>query len=208
MYNPPAFKEDDLERQHQLIRTHPLGLLISSGSNGPEASPLPFHLMADGSPLGRLQGHLSRANPHLTAIDGQDVLVVFQGPEAYVTPRWYQSKSEHGKVVPTWNYAMVQVRGTLRVMDDHEWLRTQITALTADHEAARAEPWQVTDAPPSFIDAQINGIVGLEIEIRQIEGKWKMSQNRSAADRSGVAAGFEASGNPAMAELVKRSGGQ
>jgi transcriptional regulator len=203
MYNPPAFKEDDLNRQHQLIRQHPLGLLISSGPDGLQASPLPFHLVSDGSSFGRLQGHLSRGNPHWKTLDGDDVLVVFQGGDAYVTPAWYRSKSEHGKVVPTWNYVMVQVHGTVRVIDDHEWLRSQITRLTHDHEAPRREPWHVTDAPATYIDAQISGIVGLEIDIRRIEGKWKVSQNRPEADRSGVAEGLEAIGDARMSSLVK-----
>jgi transcriptional regulator len=202
MYNPPAFKEEDLNRQHQLIRDHPLGLLISSGADGPQASPLPFHLVLEGSPFGCLHGHLSRANPHWKSLDGHEVLVVFQGNNAYVTPSWYPAKSEHGKVVPTWNYVMVQVRGTVRVIGDHEWLRRQITRLTHDHETPRSEPWHVTDAPASFVDAQINRIIGLVIEIRQIEGKWKVSQNRSAADRRGVVAGFTESGDAAMASLV------
>jgi transcriptional regulator len=203
MYNPPAFKEDDLNRQHELIRHHPLGLLISAGEDGLQASPLPFHLVSDGSSFGRLQGHLSRANPHWKALDAHDVLVVFQGGDAYVTPAWYRSKLEHGKVVPTWNYVMVQVHGAVQVIDDHEWLRSQITRLTHDHEGPRPEPWHVTDAPASFIDAQINGIVGLEIEIRRIEGKWKVSQNRPEADRRGVAEGFDASGDQSMSSLVR-----
>jgi len=203
MYNPTAFKEEDLNRQHQLIRDHPLGLLISSAPDGLQASPLPFHLVAEGSSLGRLQGHLARGNPHWKTLDGHDVLVVFQGGDAYVTPAWYRSKAEHGKVVPTWNYVMVQVHGVVRVIDDHEWLRSQITRLTRDHEGQRPEPWHVTDAPPSFIDAQINGIVGLEIEIQRIEGKWKVSQNRTDADRRSVAEGFEAIGDASMSRLVR-----
>jgi transcriptional regulator len=203
MYNPPAFKEEDLNRQHQLIRNRPLGLLISSTPDGLQASPLPFHLVSDGSSLGRLQGHLARGNPHWKMLEGQDVLVVFQGGDAYVTPAWYRSKAQHGRVVPTWNYVMVQVHGKVRVIDDHEWLRTQITRLTHDHEAPRPEPWHVTDAPASFIDTQINGIVGLEIEIRRIEGKWKVSQNRTEADRRSVAEGFEASGDASMSGLVR-----
>jgi transcriptional regulator len=205
MYNPPAFKEDDLTRQHQLIRDHPLGLLISSAPDGLRASPLPFHLVSDGSRLGRLQGHLSRGNPHWKLLDGHEVLVVFQGANAYVTPAWYRSKAEHGKVVPTWNYVMVQVHGAVRVIDDHEWLRSQITRLTNDHEGPRPEPWHVTDAPASYVDDQINGIVGLEIEIRRIEGKWKVSQNRPEADRRSVAERFEASGNVTMSDLVRKS---
>lgn len=203
MYNPPAFKEDDLGRQHQLIKAHPLGLLISSGLEGLQASPLPFYLDVDESSFGRLQGHLARGNPHWNTLDGQDVLVVFQGVDGYVTPTWYPSRLEHGKVVPTWNYVMVQVRGRLRVIDDTEWLRAQVTRLTREQEASRLEPWHVTDAPPSFIDAQLKGIVGMEIEIRRIEGKWKVSQNRSDADRRSVADGFKASGDVVMSELVK-----
>jgi transcriptional regulator len=205
MYNPPAFKEEDLTRQHQLIREHPLGLLISSAPDGLQASPLPFHLISDGSSLGRLQGHLSRGNPHWKLLDGHDVLVVFQGANAYVTPAWYRSKAEHGKVVPTWNYVMVQVHGAVRVIDDHEWVRSQITRLTHDHEALRPEPWHVADAPASYVDDQINGIVGLEIEIRRIEGKWKVSQNRPEADRKMVADRFEATGDTTMSDLVRRS---
>jgi transcriptional regulator len=205
MYNPPAFTVDDLNRQHQLIRERPLGLLISSGPDGLQASPLPFLLVSDGSAFGRLQAHLSRANPHWKTLDGHEVLVVFQGADAYVTPAWYRSKSEHGKVVPTWNYVMVQVHGTVRVIDDHEWIRSQITRLTHDHESPRPEPWHVTDAPPSYIDAQIKGIVGLEIDIRRIDGKWKVSQNRPEADRISVAEGFEASGDASMSRLVRGS---
>jgi transcriptional regulator len=204
MYNPPAFREDDLTSQHQLIRSHPLGLLISSTSDGLQANPLPFHLASEGSSLGRLQGHLSRGNPHWRTLDGHEVLIVFQGSDAYVTPAWYPSRSDRGQVVPTWNYVMVQVRGALQVIDDHEWLRSHITRLTHDHEAPRLEPWHVTDAPAAFIDAQINGIVGLELEIRRIEGKWKVSQNRPEADRRGVAEGFEASGDASMARLVRK----
>jgi transcriptional regulator len=203
MYNPPVFNEADLSRQHQLIRTYPLGLLISSGAAGLQASPLPFHLVSDDSSLGRLQGHLSRANPHWKGLDGQDALVVFQGDDAYVTPSWYRSKSEHGKVVPTWNYVMVQVRGTVRVIDDHEWIRGQISRLTDEHEARRAEPWHVTDAPSEFVDAQIKGIVGLEIEIQGIEGKFKVSQNRPEADRNAVADALEASGAVSMSRMVR-----
>ena len=203
--NPPAFREeDDLSQQHELIRTHPLGLLISSGPEGLQASPFPFVLELDDSSFGRLQGHLARGNAQWNTLDGQDVLVVFQGVDGYVTPAWYPSKEEHGKVVPTWNYVMVQVRGRLRVIDDTAWIRAQVTRLTHEHEASRPEPWHVTDAPPSFIDAQLKGIVGMEIEIRQIEGKWKVSQNRSDADRTSVSDAFKASGDIVMSELVKR----
>jgi transcriptional regulator len=134
------------------------------------------------------------------------VLVVFQGPLTYVTPAFYETKRETGKVVPTWNYAMVQARGIAVLRDDPAWLDTQIAALTDRHEASRAEPWEVSDAPRPYIEAQLRGIVGIDIDIRQIEGKWKVSQNRPVADRLGVAQGL-AEAHPEMAALVRRYGG-
>jgi transcriptional regulator len=164
---------------------------------------LPFQIKAEAPGLGLLQGHLSRANTHWRTLDGADVLVVFQGPDAYISPSWYASKAAHGKVVPTWNYAMVQVRGVARVLDDERWLRDQITRLTSGHEESREVPWHVTDAPSEFIEAQIRGIVGVEIAIQQIDGKWKVSQNRPVEDRGGVVAGLEKTGASAMAALVR-----
>jgi transcriptional regulator len=207
MYIPAHFREARTEEQHALIRDYPLGLLITTGAAGLQASPLPFHLVTEGPSLGILQTHLSRANPHWMAIDGLDALVVFQGSDAYITPSWYQSKEEHGKVVPTWNYAMVQARGRVKVIEEQGWLRAQITRLTGDHESRRAAPWHVTDAPPAFIDAQIKGIVGLEIEIGHLEGKWKVSQNRPDADRPRVADGLDSEGRHVMSDLVRRYGG-
>ncbi|MCV3240488.1 FMN-binding negative transcriptional regulator [Mesorhizobium sp. ZC-5] len=212
MYQPPHFVETRLDVLHALIRAHPLGLLVSNGTDGPIANPLPFLLDADAGPHGRLRAHLAKANPQWRTISENTeipVLVVFQGAESYVTPSWYQTKRETGKVVPTWNYAVVQVRGRARIVDDKEWLAGQITELTATHEAPRAEPWQVTDAPAPFIEAQIKGIIGLEIEIIEISGKWKVSQNRPIADRVGVANGLQAGGDtPAaeMAHLVRQFG--
>jgi transcriptional regulator len=206
MYIPTHFREARIEEQHGLIRDYPLGLLITAGAGGLQATPLPFLLVTGKTGLGILQSHLSRANPHWTDIDGLDALVVFQGSDAYITPSWYQSKEEHGKVVPTWNYAIVQARGRIRVIEDHGWLRSQITRLTNDHESQRDAPWHVTDAPASFIDAQIKGIVGLEMEIGHIEGKWKVSQNRPPADRPRVADGLEGEGRRVMSELVRRYG--
>lgn len=212
MYQPPHFVETRLDVLHALIRAHPLGLLVSNGTDGPIANPLPFLLDADAGPHGRLRAHLAKANPQWRTISENTeipVLVVFQGAESYVTPSWYQTKRETGKVVPTWNYAVVQVRGRARIVDDKEWLAGQIAELTTIHEAPRAEPWQVTDAPAPFIEAQIKGIIGLEIEIIEISGKWKVSQNRPIADRVGVANGLQAGGDtPAakMAHLVRQFG--
>jgi transcriptional regulator len=210
MYQPPHFREDDLAVQHALIRGQPFGLLISAGASGPVANGIPFHLDTTGGGKGRLQSHVARANGQWRDIpDGADVLVVFQGAHIYVTPSWYQTKRETGKVVPTWNYAMVQVRGPARIIDDPAWLRAQIEALTRGQEDRRAEPWAVGDAPETFIASQIKGIIGIEIDIAEIEGKWKVSQNRPAADRNGVVEGLAASEDTdaaVMAELVRRYG--
>ena len=211
MYQPPHFREDRLEVQHALIRAHPLGLLVTIGSTGLVANPVPFALDAHASPNGTLKAHLSRANSQWQDFDpAQEVLTVFQGPEAYITPSWYAAKREHGKVVPTWNYAIVQAYGRMRVVDDPSWLLQQITAMTAVHEAAQPEPWGVSDAPQTFVAAQLKGIVGIEIEITRIEAKWKVSQNRQEADRLGVAEGLRLSADDAshrMAELVETRGG-
>ncbi|MBT1154114.1 FMN-binding negative transcriptional regulator [Aminobacter anthyllidis] len=212
MYQPPLFRETRPEVLHALIRNHRLGLLICNGSEGPVANPLPFLLDADVGPNGRLRAHLARANPQwrlLAETPDMPVLVVFQGADSYVTPSWYETKRETGKVVPTWNYATVQVRGKARVIDDKDWLAGQIAELTASQETGRTEPWQVTDAPDTYIAAQIKGIIGLEIDIASIDGKWKVSQNRPVGDRVGVAEGIEAEQQPGddMAQLVRQYGG-
>jgi transcriptional regulator len=210
MYQPPHFREDDLAVQHALIKAHPLGLLVTFGSDGLEANPIPFVVESSASTLGTLKAHLSRANPQWRTFDPtQEALVVFQGPETYITPSWYAAKREHGKVVPTWNYAIVQARGRLTIRDDPDWLLQQITAMTERQEAPRPEPWKVGDAPAPFVAAQLKGIVGIEIEITRIEGKWKVSQNRPEADRLGVSAGLRLSQDDAshrMAELVDARG--
>ncbi len=201
MYQPPAFVEDRPEVLHGLIRSHPLGLLITAGPAGLMANPIPFQpVESDGQVT--LRAHLSRANPQLADLDGADCLVVFQGAQAYVSPAWYATKQETGKVVPTWNYIIVQARGRARRIDDPAWLRTQIEALTSAHEAGAAEPWAVDDAPETFIAAQIRGIVGVEIPVTQIDGKWKLSQNRSEADRLGVVEGLKAAGQADISAAV------
>ncbi|MGO4387167.1 FMN-binding negative transcriptional regulator [Microvirga sp. 2YAF29] len=210
MYQPPHFREDRLEVQHALIRAHPLGLLVTNGRSGLFANPIPFALDPTASSLGTLRAHLSRANPQWKDFDPkQEVLVVFQGVETYITPSWYETKREHGKVVPTWNYAIVQAYGRMKTVDDPAWLLQQITAITDVREASRAEPWSVNDAPSDYLAGQLKGIVGIEVEITRIEGKWKVSQNRSEADRRGVAEGLRVAGDEAahrMAELVDKRG--
>jgi transcriptional regulator len=210
MYQPPHFREEDLGVQHALIRAHPLGLLITSGDAAPNANLLPFHLDASLSEKGTLQVHMAKANSQWREIEaGAPVLAVFQGADAYITPFWYAAKQETGKVVPTWNYAVVQVRGRARVIHDADWLRKQIGALTGEHEAVREDAWQVSDAPEAYVAAQIKGIVGVEIEILEIDGKWKVSQNRPAADVAKVTAGLQdddTHANAEMAGLVRQYG--
>jgi transcriptional regulator len=200
------FREDRFEVLHGLMASHPLATLITSGSGGLVANLIPFSLH-EGGDQGILRAHLGRGNKQLDALrEGADTLVVFQGPECYVTPSWYPSKVEHGKVVPTWNFAMVQVRGKPQVIDEAPWLLAQLQKLTDDQENGRKHPWKVSDAPDDFIAAQLNGIVGIEIPILSIEGKWKASQNRLPADRQGVINGLSAEGNcPAMVDLMKRN---
>lgn len=212
MYQPPLFKEDRLDVLHGLMRAHPFGLIISVGPDGePMANAIPLLLEAAPGEKGTLRGHLARANPHWKALaETGRALVVFQGPYSYVTPSWYESKKEHGKVVPTWNYVIVQARGVVRIHEDADWLRAHVGALSDAHEEGRSEPWAVADAPESFIASQLKGIVGFEIEIETLEGKWKVSQNRPMPDRAGVVAGLAADGGEGtsgMAKLVKQYGG-
>jgi len=205
MYLPKHFEETRSEALHELIRAHPLGMLVTLNGAGLQANSVPFILDADpaGGP-GILRAHVARANPLWRETRGDvEALVVFQGPQAYISPGWYASKAEHGKVVPTWNYVMVQARGTLRAVDDADWLRAFVTRLTTRHEAVQAQPWAVTDAPADYIDTMLRAIVGIEIPLTALTGKWKVSQNRPAADRAGVVAGLTAVGQPQSARLVE-----
>jgi transcriptional regulator len=210
MYQPPAFREDRLEVQHALIRAHPLGLLISAGPGGLMANLLPFLVDSDKGGLGTLRVHMARSNPQWRELEAlQECLVVFQGPQDYVTPSWYATKRETGKVVPTWNYATVHAWGRPRVMTDDVWLRRQIEDLTRSREELRPAPWAVDDAPADFVAMQMKAIVGIEIPIARIEGKWKMSQNRPEPDRAGVVEGFLGQGEAGetLAALVAERGG-
>jgi transcriptional regulator len=203
MYVPPAFGEERPEVLRALIRAHPLATLVTTGAEGLTANLAPFILaeIPDGDVL---RAHMARANDQFDALRaGAEALVIFQGPQAYITPSWYATKAEHGKVVPTWNYAVVQAWGTPRVIDDADWLLAQVTALTTAQESVRAEPWAVTDAPETYVAAQLRGIVGLEIPIRRIEGKWKVSQNQPEANRRSVVAGLRDAAQDDMASLVE-----
>lgn len=208
MYMPPAFEEKDPDVLWNLVRAHPLGLLVTNSTGDILANLVPFEVERAGEVV-MLRTHLAKANAQWRGLDGQNVLVVFQGANAYVSPQWYESKREHGKVVPTWNYAVVQVRGTARVIEDRDWLLAQVRRLTDHHESrvVQGEPWQVADAPQDFIQSQLKGIVGLEIDVSSIAGKLKASQNRSTADRAGVASGLDRRGNVeamTMGEMVRQ----
>jgi transcriptional regulator len=201
VYLPKHFEQHDREQLLALMRARPLATLIVGGDDGPTADLIPLEFAADDGAHGTLRGHVARANP-LWKLAGETAVAVFTGPEAYVSPGWYASKREHGKVVPTWNYVMVQARGTLRAVDDAPWLRALVGRLTDHHEAAQATPWQVGDAPDEFVAQMLRAIVGIEIELSALVGKWKVSQNRSAADREGTARGLERS-QAEMAALVR-----
>jgi transcriptional regulator len=204
------FREDRVEVQHELIRTNPLGLLVTAGAGGLIANPMPILVDDDGSEYGTLRLHLARANPQVAELAAvSECLVVFQGPQAYVTPSWYPTKQVSGKVVPTWNYATVHAWGRPTLTDDPDWLRRQIDDLTGLLEGTRPDPWQVDDAPDQFVTAQLRGIIGVEIPISRLEGKWKMSQNRPEADKLGVVDGFREQGEAGavLADLVAERNG-
>ena len=208
MYLPAHFEENRVEVLHALMGEHPFATLITQGTGGLEANHLPLHLDPEAGPFGVLQGHVARANQVWKQAADSEVLVVFHGPQAYVTPSWYETKREHGKAVPTWNYVVVHARGRLRTIDDPDWLLANLEALVAHHEAGFAEPWQISDAPPDYIDKMLAAIVGIEIELTALKGKWKVSQNQPSINRAGVVAGLRELGTadaPAMAELVART---
>jgi transcriptional regulator len=209
MYLPTHFHETRVEVLHQLIREHPLGALVTLAPTGLDANHIPLEIDPEPSPFGTLRGHIARANPLWRELSREvDALVIFQGPGGYISPGWYPTKGETGKVVPTWNYAVVHAHGTPRFIDDRAWLRDFVTRLTDRHEAARSEPWRVTDAPADYIDTMLGAIIGVEIPITRLVGKWKVSQNRGAQDRQGVVEGLSREGGAcgtAMADLVRRS---
>jgi transcriptional regulator len=198
VYIPPHFNEERVDVLHQLIREHGLATLVTYGRSGLIASHVPLVLDTSDSapaPYGMLRGHLSRANQQWRDYSPDvPALVIFAGPQHYITPSWYPAKTEHGKVVPTWNYIVVHAYGRLETYDDRESLLANVEALTTHHEANRAAPWKVSDAPASYIDAQLKGIIGISLRIDRLEGKWKISQNRSAADQASVAAALHEAG--------------
>ncbi len=207
MYVPPAFRDDDLAALHATMRQARLANLVTATAAGPVATPLPVILAPEEGPYGTLYGHVARANPQWQQATLGEALALFMGPDAYVSPAWYAAKQEHGKVVPTWNYVAVHAYGPIEFFQDPDRLLAVVTQLTDLHEGPRADPWAVTDAPADYIRDRLREIVGLRLPIARLEGKRKMSQNRSAADRAGVAAGLAASDRPsdrAAAALIPR----
>jgi len=205
MYTPASFREERPDVLHGLITAHPLGALVHQDEHGLTADHLPFEIAAPTpeAPFGTLRAHVARANPvWKTAGAQQEVLVIFQGPHAYITPAWYAEKQESGKVVPTYNYALVHAHGPLRVIDERDWLLDLVTRLTSQHEAQHARPWAVSDAPADYIDKLLKAIVGIEIPLTRLTGKWKLGQNRSQQDQSRMAAGLAASDMPAAAQAL------
>jgi transcriptional regulator len=208
MYVPTHFAETRPVVLHDLIRAHPLAALVSHTPAWLVANHVPLEIDPAPAPFGTLRGHLARANPHWRTLGDSSALAIFQGPNAYVSPAWYATKRETGKVVPTWNYAVVHAHGPVRVIEDKDWLRSFLTRLTQSREAARPDPWQLTDAPADYIETQLAAIVGIEMPIARLEGKWKASQNRPAVDRAGVVEGLlREGGDAATAELMRHSSG-
>ncbi|RUV44558.1 MAG: FMN-binding negative transcriptional regulator [Mesorhizobium sp.] len=203
MYIPPAFRDDNRESLMATIRAARLATLVTATAEGPQATPLPLLLNESEGEHGTIYGHVAKANPQWRAPVLGDGLAIFMGPDAYVTPAWYQTKQETGKVVPTWNYLAVHAYGPIDFFEDAERLLEIVTRLTNLHEGGRPSPWSVSDAPPDFIQAQLKGIVGLRMPITRLQGKRKMSQNRNAADRAGVATGLAASDRPSDRDVAQ-----
>jgi transcriptional regulator len=209
MYIPRHFEETDVKVLRALIRAHPLGTWVTPGDGRLIANHIPFLLHEDRGPFGTLVGHVARANPvwrdHSRSSPS---VVIFQGAEAYITPSWYPSKREHGKVVPTWNYAVVHAHGLPRVFEGKDWLLSHVTELTGEHESKEAKPWKVADAPADYIEGILATIVGIEIPIDSLEGKWKVGQNRTPADQAGAIEGLRRRGDEsssAVAEMMARN---
>ena len=197
MYIPKANEEKRIPVIHELMRSHPLASLVCMTTSGLFASHIPMVIETDGSEFGVLKGHISRANTQWRDLTPDvDALAIFAGPQHYISASWYPGKHEHGKEVPTWNYAVVHAYGPLKVIQDADWLLKHLEGLTDIHEAASPVPWKVSDAPETYIRTMLNGIVGLELPIRRLEGKWKMSQNRNERDRKAVVEGLDTLDTP------------
>ena len=210
MYLPTHFEEKRTGVLHALMREHPLGQLVTHGPDGLDANPLPFELDTTAGPHGLLRAHVARANPVWQQAADTEVLVIFQAADGYISPNWYPSKPEHHRHVPTWNYARVHAHGVLRVRDDERFLRGLVARLTREHEARsqQARPWKMGDAPADYIDSMLKMIVGIEIEITRLVGKFKLGQNREVRDRMGAADGLTARGQTDLAQAMRKAAPQ
>jgi transcriptional regulator len=203
VYIPPLHKEDRLDVLHDTIRASGLATLVTLTADGLIASHVPMLLDAEPAPYGTLLGHVARPNPQARGtVAGTEALAIFRGPDAYITPSWYETKRQTAKVVPTWNYVTIHAYGTIEFFSDADRLLDIVTRLTVREESRRAEPWAVSDAPRDFIDMMLKGIVGFAMPLSRIEGKWKMSQNRPAEDRVGVVVGLTAEGRDDVSALI------
>lgn len=211
MYIPSHFEEPRIEVMHDLIQTRPLATVITLSSGGIDANHIPLHLSDTEGRLGVLRGHVARANSmRHELIQDVEALAVFHGPDSYISPSWYPAKQEHGRVIPTWNYAVVHAYGTLKIVDDPVWLMEHLQALTTKHEMAFPEPWAVSDAPGDFIEKLLENIIGIEIAITRLKGKWKASQNQSLKNQLGIINGLNGDGGSReleMADLVMEKTG-
>jgi transcriptional regulator len=208
MYIPKHFDEPRVEIMHELIRERPLATLVTLDSQGLVANHIPLHLSTEPAPLGTLRGHIARSNKIQADIEA---LAIFHGPDTYITPSWYATKKEHGKVVPTWNYVVVHAYGTLQLIDDASWVRAQLEILTHHNEKGFPEPWAVSDAPREYTDKLIEMVIGVEIVITKLSGKWKVSQNQPHQNQSSLIEGLVRSGLPdssKIADLVKQRSNQ
>jgi len=202
MYLPKHFAETDLGVLHALMRAHPLAAVVTQGPDGLDANHIPLHLDAGASPNGTLRGHIARANPLAADLAARrEILAIFKGPDCYISPSNYATKAEHGKVVPTWNYVAVHAHGELRLIDDRDWLLNQLDAMTAAHEAALPHPWSIDDAPADHIGKLLGAVVGIEISIDRLVGKWKVSQNQPAVNQASLVEALD--GQP-MADLIRQ----
>jgi len=204
MYLPKHFAETDIGVMHELMRAFPLATLVTQGPDGLDANHIPLHLDAGAGPNGTLRGHVARANPLAAdATVNRKILAIFKGPDTYISPSGYATKAEHGKVVPTWNYVAVHAYGELRLVEDRDWLLNQLDTLTTEHETALPHPWSIDDAPADYIGKMLGAIVGIEIAIDRLVGKWKVSQNQPAVNQASLIAALD--GQP-MAGLIRERG--
>ena len=203
MYVPKHFEQTEVEAIQALITANPLGSLVAVGPSGLGANHIPFELVAEPNPYGALFGHIARANPLWREVsEGSEALVIFLGANAYISPSWYPSKKSHGKVVPTWNYVVAHAHGRIRFIDDVDWVSAHIERLTNREESGFAQPWSVRDAPSDFTEKMLGAVIGIEIAITSLDGRWKVSQNRSNPDRSGVAEALRKQGAAGAHEMA------